>query len=378
MTAGTTTGPSTRTPTNVVKHPRIASHTCIDATPTPSGTAPSAVTIPPRTMRRRPTALRAWVGSSGRRAASGLMRTTERVGHHDATTVTSTPPANAVTHQAGDQETAPIRSGPATARTTAVIPSPPRPPATRPSVEASSPINSASTRTARRSCVRRAPTARSSARSRERWANRIVNVLATTSTATNAATAANTSTRYETTSIPSLTCVRRSSTNSAVERTLVSTAPDRSAVRDWTSASDPPWATRTTSGCAPGSWRSPSQGTYTGAERYDAGAARPTTVTSRTSEPDPIVSVSPTSTLREVAARSSTSASSSRVGARPATTSCHRKSSSVETVPIDVSASSCRPSSDVSCSHARPIVAVEAPASRATSSVRASSSTDMP
>ena len=100
-----------------------------------------------------------------------------RAGRYAATTVTTTPTTAETIRLAGaTTEPVPGRSSPnapSTARSACAVPIP----ATTPTAEANTPVNSASTMTERVTCLRFAPIARSSAVSFVRWATVIEKVL---------------------------------------------------------------------------------------------------------------------------------------------------------------------------------------------------------
>jgi hypothetical protein len=67
-----------------------------------SSPTPAAPATRPRSTRSRPAPVWTLVESSGRNAASGLTRTTRRVGSQAATTVTRTPTTSAPAYQGKD------------------------------------------------------------------------------------------------------------------------------------------------------------------------------------------------------------------------------------------------------------------------------------
>ena len=145
-------------------------------------------------MRSRPAAVRTSMPSSGRSAASGLTRTTRRVGSQAATRVTTRPTREGRGVPGGARARRPPSCPVASAR------GPARPGRGRGrcrqpgrAARRPRPRHSASSRIDRSTCRRVAPTQRSSAKSRLRWANRIEKVLAMTRTETKSAMAAKTS-----------------------------------------------------------------------------------------------------------------------------------------------------------------------------------------
>ncbi len=181
-----------------------------------SRAAPAATASSPSATRSRPAPVRTLVESSGRSAASGLTRTTRRVGSQAATTVTTTSDDEGagVPPQRGGRDSPCCRWGARTSRarrggSRGRCRPAARALTTRRRARAPRPGPSAAT------WRRVAPTQRSSAKSRARWAKRIENVLAMTSTETNSAIAAKTSSRIASTFTSLVSSAWRSSTNSS-------------------------------------------------------------------------------------------------------------------------------------------------------------------
>ena len=224
ISAGTTTGPSTSTPVNVVAHPSTTTSVSSTATAAPSRAIPAASTTTPNARRRRPAWVRVSTVASGRSAVSGLTRTVRRVGSQAATRVTDTPTASPAAYQSGETAASPSRDSGQRSVTRATTPWPSAVPTSSATTEAPTPIPNASRRIERSTWRRVAPTHLSSAKSRWRCANRIEKVLAITSTDTNSAIAANSSSMIASTSISSLASIWASSTCSSLVRTVASGA----------------------------------------------------------------------------------------------------------------------------------------------------------
>nr|WP_309633820.1 hypothetical protein [Aeromicrobium sp. SORGH_AS_0981] len=119
--AGTRTGPSSSTPVKVTMPPTSSGGSVDVLTATARAAAPAATTATPTPTRAAPARL-STSASCGRSAASGLTRTTRRVGSQAAATVTTTPPTNAPPTHRGDSATAPSVLASLRARTAATMP----------------------------------------------------------------------------------------------------------------------------------------------------------------------------------------------------------------------------------------------------------------
>ena len=159
------------------------------ARPAPtSAVTPAAKTSPPSASRTRP-ARRDGRTAASVSAATGGTRVPCQAGSAPAPAVSSVPrPRQSSTVRR--LTTNPPESGTSSADSNAFMPWASPTPASTPSTEATSPITAASSRVARNTWPRLAPTSRSSAVRRVRWASTMAKVLAMTKPATTTATAA--------------------------------------------------------------------------------------------------------------------------------------------------------------------------------------------
>jgi len=341
---GTSTGPSRSTPANSAPPPASISATPCCITAAASRANPAAAGSTASAARARPTPVRGPAATSGRSAASGLTRSTRRVGDQAAATVTTRPTATPPSSHDGGGAAATTGVSGATRSIAAISPYPRAAPATAPARDANVPTAAASRRTERATCRRVAPTQRSSAKSRRRCANRMANVFVTTTAATKTATPANSSSITPTLSTWFCTAVSRSSANASGDCAF---PPGGSVPASPRTATEPRWRrSRQRSSCG--------QVTYTSAcAGGDGDSTRPTTRTAAAAAPSPITSRSPIETSLARAKCTSATASPPRTAKRPDSSGCQRHRSTVEIGPTP--ASGIRRPPARSGSEARPI-----------------------
>ena len=238
ISRGTSTGPTSSTPTKDTMPPASIAGTELPETARASRTPPPRRQTAASPRRQRPAAERTSTPVSGRSAASGATRVAVRVGSQAAPSVTRVPTANADRAQTGSRAAGPMSVN--HRRTRATRPAPAATPTTIPTAAAARPSASASSRIARRSCRRVTPTQRSSAKSRIRWAKRIEKVLVMTSTPTKRAIATKSRARSAMTSTPREISAWRAAVQSAADSTPASGAVARAR------SSEPPHATAST------------------------------------------------------------------------------------------------------------------------------------